>query len=660
MPNQNNYVSSPLLQINGADAPLELMKNILQISVEESLHLPAMFMLVIYNTYLSARPDDKPWHDEHYFKIGDKLNLGFNSSTTDAPEYRKDERSYLINGEVTAIEINFTNKSEAHIVVRGYDLSHRLHRGRYNRSFLNQTDSDIVKQIASELGIDIGQVDPSGEPHDYVFQENQTNMEFLRERAARIGFELFIRCDNNIGISKLYFRKPESNTSLNLKWLTDIDSFSTRVTSAEQVSSVEVRSWDYSQKTPIISTAQSEQLVTQTGNGRGSSTSNAFNNNQPPKMTVVDQPVFKPKHADAMAQALFNELGGEFVYVDAKAEGNPQIRAGIVIQLNFKPPSGSDYSGRYDGSYYVTETRHLYQQQVYTTYFSVRGLRGGSLLTTLSPQVRLQPGQTLLVGIVTNNQDPRGWGRVKVKFPTLTEEHESNWARVIGLGAGANRGFYCLPEVNDEVLVGFEHGDIHRPYIIGGVWNGKDPTVETVGETTPNGQVLLRTIKTRTGHKIQFVDIDGAQPIGGSVNIETAGGHKIHLNDTPQQSIQIQTIAGQQMTLNDDGLTVTIQTGGMINIDAGADISITAAGAVSIDAGADVSVTAAGAVSIEAVGDVNLAAAGAVSIEAVGDVNLAASAVTIEAAIDINLVAPSISTEGVLTNNGMPVAVIPA
>ncbi|MHC5832550.1 MAG: phage baseplate assembly protein V, partial [Nostoc sp.] len=92
------------------------------------------------------------------------------------------------------------------------------------------------------------------------------------------------------------------------------------------------------------------------------------------------------------------------------------------------------------------------------------------------------PGQTFLVGIVTNNKDPKGLGRVKVQFPTLTEEHTSNWARVVAPGAGNNRGFDCLPEIRDEVLVGFEHGDIHRPYIIGGVWNGEDASPENVND----------------------------------------------------------------------------------------------------------------------------------------------------------------------------------
>lgn len=532
-------------------------------SVEESLHLPGMFMLVVHNSYLPGDSQDEPWRHEKYFKIGDKLKLGFATSTSEASVFKEEAEAYLIEGEITAIEVHFTNKSEAHIVVRGYDISHRLHRGRYNRSFLNETDSGIVRKIASEVGIQIGKVDPSGEPHEYVFQENQTNMEFLRERAARIGFELFIQ-DN-----KLYFRKPVSNASLTLKWLRDIYSFSTRVTSAEQVSAVEVRSWDYSQKQLYPSRpATSEKLVTKTGNGTGSSTSTAFNlNNKPPKMTVVDQPVFKTKEAQTMAQALFDELGGEFVYADAKAEGNPNIRPGLIINLE-------GMGDRYSGKYYVTETRHFYTHLVYTTDFSVRGLRGGSLFTTLTPQLHLEPGQTLLVGIVTNNKDPKGWGRVKVKLPTLTEDHESNWARVVGLGAANNRGFYCLPEVNDEVLVGFEHGDIHRPYIIGGVWNGKDATPETVDDTIQRGKVRLRTIKTRTGHIIQFVEENKGVSKAG-IHVDTAGGHNLHLNDS-DRFVEIKTSGGHQIKMDDRGRAISVSSTGNLSLTARGNIDITA------------------------------------------------------------------------------------
>lgn len=581
----SRYLCHPLLQFSEGqgwkDAPPELIKDLLQISVEESLHLPGLFTLVVHNSYLPGREQDRPWRHEEFFKIGNKLKLGFAASTTEADVFNEEAKEYLIEGEITAIEVHFNNKSEAPIIVRGYDTSHRLHRGRHNRSFLNETDSDIVHKIAAEVGIKVGQIDKSGEPHDYVFQENQTNMEFLRERAARIGFELFIQLNKQTQVNELHFHKPKAENPLALKWLRDITSFTTRVTSAEQVSAVEVRGWDYGQKKLISSTAHAEKLVTETGNGKGSSTSTEFDlRNKPPKMTVVDQPVFKTKEAEKMAQALCDELGGEFIYADAKTEGNPNIRPGRIITLKSGPEGMGD---RYGGEYYVTETRHFYSQRVYTTDFSVRGLRGGSLLTTLSPQVHLKPGQTLLVGIVTDNKDPKGWGRVKVKLPTLTEEHSSNWARVVGLGAANDRGFYCLPEVNDEVLVGFEHGDIHRPYVIGGVWNGLDAPPEDVDDTIQKGKVRLRTVKTPTGHTLQFVEEDKGGSKAG-VYIETAGGHKLYINDS-DGFVEIETNGGHQLKMNDRSLPpeISVSSKGNMSLKAQGNLEIKANGTITVN-----------------------------------------------------------------------------
>ena len=242
MPDKSLYLSEPKIQIEGQDASPELMKDLLEITVEESLHLPAMFTLVIHNSYLSTveRAEYQEWRHEKLFKIGTQIKIGFISSTTQDSNFKKKDEQNLIEGEVTAIEVNFNEKTEAPIIIRGYDVSHRLHRGRYNRSFLNQMDSDIVKQIIGETGISPGKIDSSGVNHEYVFQENQTNMEFLRERAARIGYELFIQD------GKLNFCQPESKESLSLKWLNEISKFSVRVTNAEQVKAVEVRSWDFS------------------------------------------------------------------------------------------------------------------------------------------------------------------------------------------------------------------------------------------------------------------------------------------------------------------------------------------------------------------------------------------------------------------------------
>lgn len=113
------------------------------------------------------------------------------------------------------------------------------------------------------------------------------------------------------------------------------------------------------------------------------------------------------------------------------------------------------------------------------------------------------------IAIVTNNQDPENLGRVKVKYPWLSEETESGWARVLTPMAGGDRGFYFLPEVEDEVLVAFEQGDINFPYILGALWNGKDkpPMVNKDGK---NNQ---RIIKSRSGHQIVLDDTEGEEKI---------------------------------------------------------------------------------------------------------------------------------------------------
>ncbi|MGB3641728.1 MAG: VgrG-related protein [Rivularia sp. (in: cyanobacteria)] len=571
MSKESLYLGQPKVEIDGKAASPELLKDLLQITIEESLHLPSMFTLVVHNSYLptNERSEHEPKRHEKLFEIGKKVKLGFAASTTQDTNFEEEsEEKYLIEGEITGIDVNFNEKSEAPIIIRGYDISHRLHRGRFNRSFLNVTDSDIVKKIAREADIKLGKIDNSGEPHEYVFQENQTNMEFLRERAALIGFELFIQGE------KINFCQPEKEPeSLDLTWLIDISKFNTRTTSAEQVSSVEVRGWDYTQKKLITSTANSEKVVTATGNKQGSNSANKFNLSQPPKMTVVDKPVFSAKQAEKMAQALCNELGGEFVYADAACEGNPKIRPGKVVNLE-------KLGKRFNGKYYITEARHTYSQRIYKTDFSVRGLRTSNLFTTLASQVHLQPGQTFLVGIVTNNKDPEGWGRVKVKFPTLTEEHESNWARVVALGAAKQRGFDCLPEVNDEVLVGFEHGDIHRPYIIGGVWNGKDAPPEKIDDTVVGGKVRLRTIKTRTGHTLQFVEEDKGSSKKG-IRIQTTGGHKIYLNDS-DKCIEIETTGGHSIKMDDRGKSIAVNSTGNMTLDAKGNIDITATGNIKI------------------------------------------------------------------------------
>lgn len=153
-------------------------------------------------------------------------------------------------------------------------------------------------------------------------------------------------------------------------------------------------------------------------------------------------------------------------------------------------------------------------------------------LNLLLPEEPQQKIYGMVIGVVTNNQDPEKLGRVKVKFPWLTNAQESKegvesfWARIVTPMAGGDLGMYFLPEVEDEVLVGFEHGDISTPYVIGSLWNGVDkPPIEKDEDTENN----LRVIKSRSGHKVIFDDTKGEEKI---IVQDKVGKNKVVIKDT--------------------------------------------------------------------------------------------------------------------------------
>lgn len=141
----------------------------------------------------------------------------------------------------------------------------------------------------------------------------------------------------------------------------------------------------------------------------------------------------------------------------------------------------------------------------------------------------------VVVGVVSNTEDEEGLGRVKVDLPWRGEAgDESHWARVATLMAGNGRGSFFIPDVRDEVLVAFEHGDIEHPYIIGALWNG----VDKPPESNADGKNNIRKIKSRSGHEIIFNDDDTAKK--EKIEIHTKAGHKVVLDDSSgQEKIEI-------------------------------------------------------------------------------------------------------------------------
>jgi uncharacterized protein involved in type VI secretion and phage assembly len=179
----------------------------------------------------------------------------------------------------------------------------------------------------------------------------------------------------------------------------------------------------------------------------------------------------------------------------------------------------------------------------------------------------------VVIGIVTNNQDPEKLARVKVKFPWLSNADESYWARIAAPMAGKDRGTFFLPEVDDEVLVVFEHGNLQFPYILGALWNGKD----TPPDTNEDGNNNVRIIKSRSGHVIKLND--------------EAGKETIEIIDKTQNNSLVIDTAKNTITLTTDKDIILSASQGTIKLDA-QKIEIKSSAATKIESGAGMDIKA--------------------------------------------------------------------
>jgi uncharacterized protein involved in type VI secretion and phage assembly len=182
----------------------------------------------------------------------------------------------------------------------------------------------------------------------------------------------------------------------------------------------------------------------------------------------------------------------------------------------------------------------------------------------------------LFAALVTDLRDPDGKGRVKITLPWAADASGSRyeaWARIATLMGGADRGTWFIPDVNDEVLVGFEGGDARYPYVVGGLWNGNDnPPTSMDGA----GKNAVKMIKSRNGVTITLDDTDGQE----KMVLETPGGQKITMKDGPG-SIEIVDGNGNSVKLETSGITINASakvtvsasqveiSAGMVNVNAG-------------------------------------------------------------------------------------------
>lgn len=538
MANTTRLLDHFLVKLNGDYAPIDFARAVSEITVESSLHLPDVATVVLHDAKLR-------WIDDNRLAPGTPLDVL--ARTVDAP-------TPIFHGEIIEIEPDFGSVTH-YLVVRAFDRLHRLARGRKVYSHRNTTDSDIATKIAQAAGLQ-PQVEATRQVHEYVLQANETDLEFLRRRAAALGYVVYVHGET------LHFEPPKPNgRTIELAWGAGLGEFRPRLTTVDQVTGVTVRGWDPGRKEAIVGEAKAGRGVPQVGADRngGKLAQDAFKREAP--QLVTDRPIRTQAQADLLAQATADYHAARYIEAEGACGGNPDILAGTTLQI-------SRVGKRFSGTYVVTGATHRYTaRDGYATQFTISSLNPATLLTLLLAEQEERRMSGLVIGIVTDNQDPEGLGRVKVKYPWLSEEHGSDWVRVAAVGGGNKRGIEFIPEVNDEVLIGFEHGDMHFPYVLGGLWNGKDKLPRDNREIVHrDGKVQQRIIRSRTGHTIILDDSDAES----SVTVTDKEGNYIKLDSrkkamTLRSKGSLTLHADQNVTIKSEAGTVDV-SGTVINL----------------------------------------------------------------------------------------------
>jgi phage protein D len=220
-------------------------------------------------------------------------------------------------------------------------------------------DSDIANQIAGDWSL-TPEVEDTRVRLDYVLQHNQTDFEFLQERARRIGYEMVVTD------SSLHFRPRRSDGSAVLTLSRDVEllDFSARLTTMGQVEEVNVQGWNAKDKKEVVAKSRIGDERQMGGSASGpAATRRAFSGTGG---AAVDTPVLSQAEADQLAQGWFGEMALSYVEGHGTCIGEPDLRAGTLVQIE-------GLGKRFSGSYYVTSSEHSYRPNVgYRTMFNVR------------------------------------------------------------------------------------------------------------------------------------------------------------------------------------------------------------------------------------------------------------------------------------------------
>lgn len=607
------------VRIGSAGLPLPRKAALMLVDgwVDQGAGVPAAFRLT--------------FRDPHHKVLG-LLDVKFGTKVVLTPVANgKGTGDPLFTGEVTALEADYDGTG-SYTVIRGYDYGHRFLRQRRVAAYTNETASSIARRLAGLAGVPIGRIDSSGGRYEFISQANVTDWDFIARLADENKMVMSLDADGRFNLVKPKpssgAPSPKADTRKNtfvLKAGADILRLRTAVTAADQVGTVQARGWDVANAREIVGTSRSARNPNFAIGATPGEAAGAFK-----KATLVQTatPYDKPAEVDHAADALFDDVSSSFSELEVVVHGNPKLRPGVPVALG-------DVGKPFEGKYTTTSVRHVFGNgQRYESWVTVSGRQWRSLYGLTSGGTDSAPRLPGVANAVVTDVDVKDeQARVKLKFPWLDDTYVSDWTRCVQLGGKRGGGIFPL-DVGDEVLVGFDRGALDHPFVIGGLYNGRNkPTRDSAPlYSGARNQASRHTIADRTGNRVDLL----SQRVGShrGVRISTGDGKlKVHLDR-----------AKTEITVDSKG-SVTIKGSRSVSVQAGTDLTLSAKRNLSIKSGGLLNIRAASAVNVNAGGGgfsvntsfLNLRATGLATVSAAGPLALTSAASVALTSSNINL-----------------------
>lgn len=552
-----------------ADSPSKNKDRVLACTVYcNGSKLPDTFSLVSASVRLSlnrigkatlrfnAGSMDKQTFDESdnaLFKPGNPIKL--DAGGTNAQET-------LFEGSIIGLRILTGKDFRSYMMVECRDCAYPATQGRKNRIFEKKKDSDIIKEVLKTYGsVD---VDATQYQHPTLVQYYCSDWDFALSRADACG--LFVFADG----SKIKVKKPEVGGSpvLTVTYGEDITAFDLELTSDDQFTQYEAVSWSPKEQKAVKVSASSPSLNKQGDlqpKSLASGESLLLQTDAPTEEKALKQ------WADGMAlkAGLARYQGSVSFY------GSAKVKPGTLIELK-------GLGKRFNGNLFVGAVTHTIEDNEWTTE---AGAGVPAMNITDEPDVVSPPAAGFLPGlqglhaavVKKLDGDPQKEYRIQIELPWLDGKSKLLWARLATMYATGGMGTFFLPEVNDEVLVGFMNADPTHPVILGSLYGAKHkPPFEYEAKNN------TKAIVTREKLRIEF---DEEKKV---ITVATPGKNTLEISDD-----------GKSITLTDQHKNEIKMDSGGITLTSAKDITLKAKGGITLDATSKISGTAKSDISLD-------------------------------------------------------------